>query len=150
VCVLLYYESRLTKIDNINHTIILTDHFLLVLTFDFGIVLRGFHCIANYFSTIEHDESIVTIKKCPVFNLGYVNSKLPITLSLKCIVASNVADNLKTGTMLSDFLASASKFSQQICEKVVEHRHINSKKHILCLVKNVANVKILSDITVLI
>ena len=45
-------------------------------------------------------------------NQGYANSKVPITMSLKCMIASSVLDNIDTGKMLSDFLASSRKISR--------------------------------------
>jgi len=45
-----------------------------------------------------------------IFSLqGYVNSGVAITMSLKCMINSDVEDNTDIHVMLDDFLAAASK-----------------------------------------
>jgi len=53
-------------------------------------------------------------------NRGYTNSKVPITLSLHCIVESSIQDQTSLSTLLDAFRSSASKWSAptQLAEKV--------------------------------
>jgi len=42
-------------------------------------------------------------------NQGYANSKVPIVMNLQCIIETAIQDNPNSDTMLSAFLAAASK-----------------------------------------
>jgi hypothetical protein len=42
-------------------------------------------------------------------NQGYVNSRVPITMALRCIVDSSISSNTSFGAMLDTFSSSASK-----------------------------------------
>jgi hypothetical protein len=61
-------------------------------------------------------------------NQGYINSRVPITLVLHCIVDSSIASVNSFLTMINTFTASASKTKQQIKNK----QHVN--KLIICLI----------------
>jgi hypothetical protein len=44
-------------------------------------------------------------------NTGYANSRVPITLSLRCIVDSSLVDKTSLATVLEDFRISAGEVS---------------------------------------
>jgi hypothetical protein len=53
-------------------------------------------------------------------NQGYSNSRVPITLSLHCIVDSAIQDMTSLATLIADFRASASKkMYSQLWENIV-------------------------------